>query len=579
MKQANFFGLILTFPLLIASCSTEVAPSKSNTASSTQSSSGVSISSSERSESTSSALSSQQDITSIEESVFSEDKTSEEAITSEEVITSEEGLLSSAEESKSQKPDGPKSFTFYSVNDFHGAIKEGDTSSGYYKAGVAKYFGELAERKQSDPEHTVLLSAGDMWQGSLESNNSQGLFVTEAMSAAGFDAMAMGNHEFDFGIENIKSNAEVASFPFLGGNIMNFEDGWFTQTRNELFDISKVIERDGIKIGIIGMIGAGLTTSITSRNVASLWFDDPIPHAIAEATRLKEEENTSINVLIVHADASSVTELFNFEKEDGSTLDMYFDVVFCAHSHRMNNECVDGVPMLQAYSKGEAYSKATITINEGEVIERSGSIEFVDSLYSTNENVNDVVDKYMTDELIALGNRQAGFISGYIDKRGVGALGCKAIFERYKDQYPDLACAMMNSQREGLSGTVTYSDIFEATPFANNIVIANIKGSDIISEAVYNPTYTGDIFRFGTIDADKYYTCAVIDYLFYHTNVTKQYDYFKGNRPGGGNEVVAEYVTHPYELIYDYFKTAEENTIDPITLSGRENGFDLYYGS
>ena len=464
-------------------------------------------------------------------------------------------------------PEGTKTFEFYCVNDFHGAVKEQIGSKGYYECGISKYFGELATRRKEDPEHTILLSSGDMWQGSLESNDSKGKFVTEAMSAAGFSAMALGNHEFDWGIDNIKSNAEVASFPFLAGNIYYFATG----ERDEDFGISKVIEKDGIKIGIVGMIGEGQTTSITSSHVLEVTFGNPLIPAYAEAERLKKEEGTSINILVAHNDAGRYD--YADYVEYGKSLADYFDAVFCAHSHSYNNETVAGVPLLQSYSNGNAFSRATITLENGVVTDRYGRIETTSEEFRTDEDVEAVVSAYMTDELVRLGNEHVGTIEGRFDERGVARIGCKAIFEAVVGDHPNLALAMMNSQRAGLSGDVTYSDIFKATPFANQIVVANIKGSDILREVAYNPTYTGNPDAYPTISPSSYYECAVIDYLYFHMDVNKHYDYFTNN--ASGNEVLDIYETmHPYALIRSHLK--EKGTISASSYAGISNGFDLY---
>lgn len=92
---------------------------------------------------------------------------SEQTTTSSIVTTSTSTSTSSSE---SIKLDGnEKKFKFYCANDFHGAILEGESNKGH-EAGIKKYFGELKRLKEEDPEHSILLSAGDMWQGSLESN-------------------------------------------------------------------------------------------------------------------------------------------------------------------------------------------------------------------------------------------------------------------------------------------------------------------------------------------------------------------------------------------------------------------------
>ena len=103
----------------------------------------------------------------------------------------------------------------YSVNDFHGAFSysKDDEQTGFSR--IATY---LLNKKEENP-FTVIVSAGDMWQGGIESNKTKGKIVNEAMNIATFDAMTLGNHEFDWGEEVIKENASLAEFPFLGSNL------------------------------------------------------------------------------------------------------------------------------------------------------------------------------------------------------------------------------------------------------------------------------------------------------------------------------------------------------------------------
>ena len=70
-----------------------------------------------------------------------------------------------------------------------------ENSSGtYYEGGLAKVGGKLKEFKAADPDHTFIISSGDMWQGSMESNLNEGALITEAMNNIGFDSMTLGNH-------------------------------------------------------------------------------------------------------------------------------------------------------------------------------------------------------------------------------------------------------------------------------------------------------------------------------------------------------------------------------------------------
>ena len=134
---------------------------------------------------------------------------------------------------------------------------------------------------------------------------------------------------------------------------------------------------------------------------------------------------------------------------------------------------------------------------------------------------------------------------------------------------------MENGQRATLnSGLVTYSDLYKATPFTNNIVIANVTGKDIKRESGYNSTYTGDTTRFGKIDDDTYYTVAVIDYLLYHQDTSKQYDYFMSLN-GNGGEIIAEFATYPVDLSADYLKTLG-GSVSYLDFASNAPGYNLY---
>ena len=162
------------------------------------------------------------------------------------------------------KPSGL--FRFYSVNDFHGSV----LPNGYEK-GLLSYFSFLADEVDRDPEHTIILSAGDMYQGSYESNSNYGALLTETMNAVPFDAMTLGNHEFDYGLDRLYANIERANFPMLAGNIVHYysKESWGKT------ELSTIVEKGGAKIGIIGMIGEGQTTSINAKIVRELEFTSP----------------------------------------------------------------------------------------------------------------------------------------------------------------------------------------------------------------------------------------------------------------------------------------------------------------
>lgn len=463
-------------------------------------------------------------------------------------------------------------FEFYAINDFHGSILERQ-NGWYYENGLSKIGGLLKGFKEDNPDNTFLIASGDMFQGSLESNYYLGAPIVDCMNEIGFDSMTVGNHEFDYGQEALVNIIDSAEFPVLAGNIMKFENGASTGQRWDKVGISTVIDRGGAKVGIVGMIGEGQTTSITSKYVSDLTFVNPLPLALNEAARLRNVVGCDIVVLSLHDSADVMTVQSN--------LGDFFDAVFCAHTHDKEREMVDGVPLLQMYCNGEGYSHVTLKAENGVI--SCTNYENVDASASTEEDpeLKAIIDGYLEDnDFVSKSNETLGTLSGgSLNSSGVARLGCKAIYEEYKDYNDDgvvdLACAMENSQRATLSaGSFTYSDLYKCTPFMNSIVILRCTGREIKREAAYNQCYTGDVSTYSSLSDSQYYLIAVIDYLAYHQNEGKSYDYFSSMV--NESNIIAEYKTYPVDLTADYVKNECQGQINASDFAERATGFNIY---
>ncbi len=480
----------------------------------------------------------------------------------------------SSESSSANREKHSGVFKFYCVNDFHGSVLPGYDGYGRFESGIKKYFGKLKELKDADPEHTIVLSAGDMYQGSLESNLNYGNLVTEAMNAVPFDAMAIGNHEWDYGQQRLKDNIALADFPMLGGNVVKYENGAATTTPwYDGLGKSTIIEKAGVKIGIVGMIGYGQTTSIMSKAVEDVSFVNPEPIALAEAQRLKQEEGCEITMLVIHDDADQVLGWDAYRQ-----LNAYFDGVFCGHSHTRNKKISDGVPLIQSYCNGRAFSHIEITLTEGRAKASNYNIQTASESWEDNSAIAAVTDKYLgKEDYTSRANATAGNLTEAIDNKGVARLGARAIYEKYHAIYPDLACAIENKQRATLpAGPVKYTQLYKCTPFTNNVIIMKALGSEIKSEGGYNNNvaYVGDLSKYGSLDDDKTYTIAVIDYLAYHQDAEKRYNYFPGLGTGE-DTIIEEYDDYPMDISFAYLETLG-NTIDASLFSESDPHFTAY---
>ena len=148
------------------------------------------------------------------------------------------------------------SFDIYNINDLHGKLVDGENHPGVDE--LTTYF----KNAYATQDNVILLSTGDMWQGSSESNLTGGLIITDWMNSLGFTSMSLGNHEYDWGSDAIRKNAEAANFPLLAINIYDRA----TNKRVDYCQASTVVDMGGLQIGVIGAMGDCYSSIATDKS-------------------------------------------------------------------------------------------------------------------------------------------------------------------------------------------------------------------------------------------------------------------------------------------------------------------------
>ena len=149
----------------------------------------------------------------------------------------------------------------FAINDLHGKFDDTDANEGVDELST------FLKNFQNKNKYTLLLSSGDMWQGSSESNLTKGQLVTEWMNEMDFVSMTLGNHEYDWGEEYIIENSKLAEFPFLAINVYDRDTNKLAQYCSP----STVIDLGDIQIGIIGAIG-DTYSSISAEKSGGFYF-------------------------------------------------------------------------------------------------------------------------------------------------------------------------------------------------------------------------------------------------------------------------------------------------------------------
>lgn len=233
---------------------------------------------------------------------------------------------------------------------------------------LAGYLNNLATLRG---DRIVLLDGGDLFQGTLISNHSDGRPVIEIMNELGYDAAAVGNHEFDWGRKILFERSAEARFPLLAANI--FERSAKSRPAWPNIHPWTLIERAGIKIGLLG-----LATRDTPTYARAGTFDDVEFHPLAETVKaaLPKLRKAGAQLIFVVAHEGGACKRFDAPRDLSScfTEAKIFklanalepgsvDLIVGGHTHQQLAHVVNGTPILQAGAKGRAFVRADLVVD------------------------------------------------------------------------------------------------------------------------------------------------------------------------------------------------------------------------
>ncbi len=286
------------------------------------------------------------------------------------------------------RPD-PVTLSIVGTTDLHGRVFPDDGQGGL--ALLGGYLRNLRAARAADGGAVLLLDAGDTFQGGVTSDISEGALVVDAYNALGYDALAIGNHEFEYGASDtatsgderrdmrsaLKAAAARARFPFLAANIIDTATGRPVEWPN--VHPSTMVDVAGLRVGIVGiMTWDGLTRTLAA-NVHGLDTTALGPAVEGEARRLRRR-GADVVLVLSHAggacsrfddpaDLSSCddnAEIFQLARRLPAGL---VDAIIAGHSHRAVAHEVAGIPIVQAYSLGRAFARLDLSVgSDGGVV-------------------------------------------------------------------------------------------------------------------------------------------------------------------------------------------------------------------
>lgn len=414
---------------------------------------------------------------------------------------------------------------FYAFNDLHGVFN--DTSS---NPGVDELTTYIKNAYADDSAYEIVLSSGDMWQGSVESSSNKGQLMTEWMNELGFVSMTLGNHEYDWGSQTIAANAEIAEFPFLGINVVD------SNTQEPYCQGSVIVERGGVKIGIIGAIGDCLS-SISGE------FTDGVEFATGkaltnlvkeESVRLREEDGCDLIVFSFHEGTTSASDLSHYDEELSNG---YVDLVFEGHTH-YSYVTTDsyGVYHLQAggYNSGLGYVSVKYnTVTGSHQVETATNLSknvFAGDDLEDDAIVAQLFDKYFPEEnpyTDVIGTNSANRNSTEITNL-VAQLYLEKGKELWGDKYNIVlggGFLQCRSPKKLAAGDVTYSQLYSLMPFDNDLVLCRVTGRQLNQIFIHsnNKNYHCAYDKSLVVDENAYYYVVTDTYTsFYKYNMLEE---------------------------------------------------------
>jgi 2',3'-cyclic-nucleotide 2'-phosphodiesterase (5'-nucleotidase family) len=401
-----------------------------------------------------------------------------------------------------------RQITILYTNDEHGWMESTGATGG-----AAEMVGLWRSAEDySDDAPILILSGGDMWTGPAISTWFQGESMLEVMNAMGYDAAAIGNHEFDFKVEGLEARLAQSDFPFLSANIREKAGGGIPD-----FALPYIVrEVNGIQVGLIG-----LTTTSTPTSAFPDYVEDydfiPYEDALEDVVPQVKEEGAELIIVIAHICYHEIQTLAATAAELGIA------VMGGGHCHERFAEMVGDMAIIESGDWLQAYAKVDITFD----IDADAVVSMKVSTHNNaggtaDPDVAALVEQWSDQEDAALSE-----VIGYTDsdiRRSSPAMH-NMVTDAWLAAFPlaDISATNRGGFRQDIpAGDITLGTIVGVLPFENAIVELNLTGVQVIDyiedeyPVVGGMTTIGGYFHGdGTpLAFDSTYLVLVTDYMY-----------------------------------------------------------------
>ena len=382
-----------------------------------------------------------------------------------------------------------------SINKYDSTCNAEAEVEGECFGGVARLATKVAELRGAlvaDGQNVVLLDAGDQFQGSLMYTTYKGAAAAEFMEKIGFDAMAVGNHEFDDGPEALAAFVDKVSFPVLSGNL---DLSGSNLLKGKVAD-SVILDVGGEKIGLVSALATDtVDTSSPGPNVV---FKDEIEELKADVAALEAEGVDKI-IALTHVG-------YNLDQRIAAEVPG-LDLVVGGHSHTYlsaSDEDRQGayptwvtgpeggmVPVVQAYAYSKYLGHIELTFDDaGNLVHAEGDTIVLDASVTPDAEIaarvaelagpiEELKARVVADSAAAIDGDRANCRATECQ---MGNLVADAMLDRVKGQGIQIAFQNGGGLRASIdAGEVTMGEVLTVLPFQNTLSTFEAKGSTLLA--------------------------------------------------------------------------------------------------
>jgi 5'-nucleotidase len=381
------------------------------------------------------------------------------------------------------------------INAYDSSCSAEDDAAGECFGGVARIataVNTIRDALEAEGENVVLLDAGDQYQGSLFFTTYRGAAAGEFMEAIGFDAMALGNHEFNNGPEGLLPLLGSVSFPVLSGNLDVTQD----PTLNGRVADTVVLDVNGIPVGIVSALTRD-TMEISSPG-DSVIFQEEIDALQGDVDALTEQ---GVDIIIALTHVGLPADIRIAEAVTG------IDVIVGGHSHSylsQDDPDRDGpyplwitnpegvmVPIVHAYAYSKYLGELEVTFDDdGNVIYAEGNTILLDASVTPDEGIAGRVAELAGPIQEAM-SEPVGETTDFIEgdrtvcramECSMGALVADAMLDRVAGQGIQMAIVNGGGLRASIdAGEITMGEVFTVLPFQNTLATFQLTGADVLA--------------------------------------------------------------------------------------------------